>query len=251
MLRSPDGVPALAPPPTSVGPSSWMLPDPGDDPTGLVGFGADLAPETLVDAYRRGIFPWPHEGVTVPWFSPHPRAVLFADRLHVSRSLLRHLRRSAWETTVDHDFSSVVEACRVRPKAEGTWITDEMAVAYRRLNQLGWAHSLEVWDGSVLVGGIYGVRVGGCFTGESMFHRSTDGSKVALADLTRRWQAAGGDFVDVQMTTDHLSSMGAVEVARHRFLAMLAEVRDRPVAMRVDRLPVSRLVGAGADPGGA
>jgi len=116
-----------------------------------------------------------------------------------------------------------------------------MATAYRRLHDLGWAHSLEVWEGSRLVGGIYGVRVGGCFTGESMFHRSTDGSKAALVDLTRRWQAAGGAIVDVQMSTEHLSRMGAVEVARHRFLAMLAEVRDRPVSMRVDRLPVSRL----------
>jgi len=223
-----------------------LLPDPGDDPTGLVGVGADLAPETLVDAYRRGIFPWPHEGGAVPWFSPDPRAVIFADRLHVSRSLVRHLRRSAWETTVDEDFSAVVEGCRFRPDADGTWITDEMAAAYGRLHDLGWAHSLEVWEGSVLVGGIYGVRVGGCFTGESMFHRSTDASKVALADLTRRWEAAGGDFVDVQMATEHLSSMGAVEVARHRFLAVLVEVRDRPVAVRVDRLPVSRLVDAGA-----
>jgi len=226
-----------------------MLPDPGDDPTGLVGFGADLAPETLVDAYRRGIFPWPHEGVAVPWFSPDPRAVLFPDRLHTSRSLARHLRRSGWETTIDGDFSSVVAGCRVRPGEEGTWITDDMAGAYRRLHDLGWAHSLEVWEGTLLVGGIYGVRVGGCFTGESMFHRSTDGSKVALADLTYRWQEAGGDFVDVQMTTEHLSRMGSVEVARHRFLAMLAEVRDRPVAMRVDRLPVSRLVDPGDGPG--
>jgi len=162
----------------------------------------------------------------------------------MSRSLARHLRHSEWETTVDREFSAVVEGCRVRP-GEGTWITDEMAAAYARLQGLGWAHSLEVWDGSRLVGGIYGVRVGGCFTGESMFHRSTDASKVALVDLARRWHAAGGAFVDVQLATDHLSRMGAVEVPRTRFLAMLAEVHDRPVAMRVDRLPVSRL----AEPG--
>ncbi|MDQ6799133.1 MAG: leucyl/phenylalanyl-tRNA--protein transferase, partial [Actinomycetota bacterium] len=178
---------------------------------------------------------------TVPWFSPDPRALLFADTLHVSHSLRRRLRRSQWHTTVDHDFASVVEGCRVRPDAEGTWITDEMAAAYGRLHELGWAHSLEVWEGPLLVGGIYGVRVGGCFTGESMFHRSTDGSKAALVDLTRRWEDAGGDFVDVQMSTDHLSTMGAVEVARPRFVAMLAEVRDRSVSMCVDRLAVSRL----------
>ncbi len=230
-----------------MGPSPWLLPDPGGDPTGLVGFGADLAPETLVDAYRRGIFPWPHEGVTVPWFSPDPRAVLFADNLHVSRSLVGHLRRSEWETTIDREFSAVVEGCRVRP-GEGTWITDEMAAGYTHLQRLGWAHSLEVWEGSQLLGGIYGVRVGGCFTGESMFHRRTDASKVALVDLARRWHAAGGAFVDVQLATDHLSRMGAVEVPRARFLALLADVRDHPVAMRVDRLPVSRLAEPDDDP---
>ncbi len=244
MLRSSDVVPAWARPAQPVGPSPWLLPDPGDDPTGLVGFGADMAPETLVDAYRRGIFPWPHEGVTVPWFSPDPRAVILADSVHVSRSLAHRLRHSEWETTVDREFSSVVEGCRVRP-GEGTWITDEMAAAYGRLQRLGWAHSLEVWEGSRLVGGMYGVRVGGCFTGESMFHRASDGSKVALVDLARRWHAAGGAFVDVQLATDHLFRMGALEVVRARFLAMLAEVRDHPVAMRVDRLPVSRLVEPG------
>jgi len=226
-----------------VGPSPWVLPDPGDDPTGLVGFGADLAPETLVDAYRRGIFPWPHEGAVVPWFSPDPRAVIFSDGPHVSRSLARHLRRSEWETTVDADFRSVVDGCREH-RGDGTWITDEMVVAYGRLHRLGWAHSLEVWEGSELVGGIYGVRVGACFTGESMFHSRTDASKVALVDLARRWQAAGGELVDVQLPTEHLSHMGAVEVDRPRFLAMLAGVCDRPVCMRTDRRPVRRL----ADP---
>jgi len=219
-----------------------LLPDPGGDESGLVGFGADLAPETLVDAYRRGIFPWPHEGVAVPWFCPDPRAVIAAGGPHVSRSLARRIRTCSWETTVDGDFSSVVGACRVRP-GEGTWITDDMVSAYRRLHDLGWAHSLEVWDGTQLVGGIYGVRVGGCFTGESMFHRRTDASKIALVDLTRRWLAAGGAFVDVQLPTDHLSRMGAVEVPRRRFLAALGDVRDRLVCMRVDRLPVDRLAG--------
>lgn len=222
-------------------PSSWVLPDPGDDPSGLVGFGADLAPETLVDAYRRGIFPWPHEGVTVPWFSPDPRAVIASGRVHVSRSLARSLRRSGWETTVDADFAAVVAGCRVRPD-DGTWITDEMAAAYVRLHRLGWAHSLEVWDGTELVGGIYGVRVGAGFTGESMFHARTDASKVALVDLATRWQEAGGAFIDVQLPTEHLARMGAVELSRRRFIPWLAEVRERTVAMRLDRLPVERLV---------
>ena len=237
----PDGDFPVAPPPRKVGPSAWLLPDPVEDDSDLVGLGADLAPETLVDAYRRGVFPWPHERVALPWFSPDPRAVISAGGVHVSRSLRRRLRRSGWETTVDTDFAGVVAACAARPRREGTWITREMALAYGRLHELGWAHSLEVWEGDELVGGIYGVRVGACFTGESMFHRRTDASKAALVDLVARWTEAGGAFVDVQLPTEHLRAMGAVEVPRFRFLALLAEARDRTVGMRLDRLPVSRV----------
>jgi leucyl/phenylalanyl-tRNA--protein transferase len=241
----------VAAPPHPVPPSNWLLPDPGPGPgpdadadadaTDLVGFGADLAPGTLVDAYRRGIFPWPHERTPLPWFSPDPRAVILPGGTHVSRSLRAHLRRSGWETTVDAAFDAVVAGCRHRPRSEGTWITRQMARAYGRLHKLGWAHSLEVWDGGELVGGIYGVRVGACFTGESMFHLRADASKVALVDLEARWAAAGGAFFDVQLPTDHLASMGAVEVSRAEFLAMLAEARDRLVSVCTDRLPVDRL----------
>jgi leucyl/phenylalanyl-tRNA---protein transferase len=235
--------PPLARPPRPVGPSEWLLPEPGSDGSDLVGFGADLRPETLVDAYRRGIFPWPQERVTLPWFSPHPRAVILPEGgVHVSRSLRRRLRSSPWETTVDADFAAVVSGCAdARRSDEGTWITDEMAEAYECLHRLGWAHSVEVWEGDELVGGIYGVRVGACFTGESMFHRRTDASKVALVDLWRRWQEAGGAVFDVQLPTEHLARMGAVEISRDRFLALLASVRDRIVRVRVDRLPVTRL----------
>ena len=230
-----------------MGPSAWLLRDPAGCESDLVGFGADLAPETLVDAYRKGIFPWPHDRVELPWFSPDPRSLIPDAIPHVSRSLRKRIRTSGWETTVDADFEQVVAACAVRPRREGTWITRPMAAAYRRLHELGWAHSLEVWDGTVLVGGIYGVRVGGCFTGESMFHRRTDASKVALVDLAARWREAGGAFVDVQLATEHLTAMGAVDVPRDRFLELLAEVRDHTVAVRVDRLPVRRL--AGPQPG--
>ncbi len=246
MLRLPDGDGRRAPLPRPLPPSSWVLPDPGEDPSGLVGFGADLAAETLVDAYRRGTFPWPHEGVAVPWFSPNPRAVIVSGQVHVSRSLAARMRRSGWETTVDADFASVVAGCRIRPH-DGTWITDEMVAAYTRLHRRGWAHSLEVWDGRDLIGGIYGVRVGACFTGESMFHRRTDASKVALVDLAARWQEAGGAFVDGQLPTEHLMRMGAAEVDRARFLAWLAEVRERPVSVLIDRLPVSRLAERAGD----
>lgn len=236
-----------AAPPQRVPPSSWVLPDPRQaDADGVVGIGADLSPSTLVDAYRRGVFPWPHSGVPLPWFSPDPRGVLrFAD-LHVSRSLRRRLRTCGWTTTVDRAFVEVVQGCARGRGEPGTWITPEMRRAYTRLHELGWAHSLEVWDSSGgLVGGIYGVQVGGVFTGESMFHDEDDASKVALVDLCARFHAAGGRFVDVQLTTDHLRSMGADDVARDEFLDVLADVRDHDVRLRLARRPVDRLSAVG------
>ena len=234
-------------PPEVVGRTPWRIPDPSSadpDAGGVVGFGADLKPSTLVDAYRRGIFPWPHPGVAVPWFSPDPRAVLPLDGLRVSRSLRQRLRRCGWATTVDAAFEAVVDACAHRPGGEGTWIGRDMRQAYVRLWRLRWAHSVEVWDGEELVGGLYGVAVGGCFTGESMFHRATDASKVALVDLVARWAEAGGAFIDVQLPTPHLASLGAVEMARGEYLQMLEAVRDQHVPIVLDRLPVSRLVPA-------
>ena len=204
-------------------------------------FRADLKPSTLADAYRRGIFPWPHPGVALPWFSPDPRAVIPLDGLHVSRSLRQRLRRCGWWTTVDTAFDEVIAACGRRPSGEGTWIGRDMEQAYGRLWRLGWVHSVEVWDGDELVGGLYGVAVGGCFTGESMFHRRTDASKIALVDLVDRWREAGGAFIDVQLPTEHLTSMGAVETPRDEYLARLDAVRDHHVPIVLDRLPVSRL----------
>jgi leucyl/phenylalanyl-tRNA--protein transferase len=233
-----------APPPRRVGRSRWALPDPrtAEEGSGLVAFGADLGVETLVDAYRRGIFPWPHEDVLLPWFSPDPRGVLDVGQgALVSKSLRQRLRRCGWTTTIDAAFYVVVAACADRPVADGTWITPDMRVAYGRLHRLGWAHSLEVWDGPRLVGGLYGVRVGGCFTGESMFHREPDASKAAFVDLVDRWREAGGAVVDVQIPTDHLVSMGVVGMARAEFLDWLGRVRDDPVGVARDRRPVSRL----------
>ena len=254
------------------GPSRWQFPDPataGED--GLVGIGADLEPATLVDAYRRGIFPWPHPGAPLPWFSPDPRGVIPLDGLVVSRSLRARLRRSGWETTVDRAFAAVLAGCADRPGTVrggpgrrgpgnpegvprsieiqgappegggGTWITPPMRAAYQRLHELGHAHSLEVWDGAELVGGLYGVGVGGVFTGESMFHLASDASKVALVDLVARLAEAGGCLIDVQMVTPHLASLGARDLPRAEFLARLATVRDHPVRLSTDRLPVARL----------
>jgi leucyl/phenylalanyl-tRNA--protein transferase len=227
------------------GPSRWRFPDPataGED--GLVGIGADLEPATLVDAYRRGIFPWPHPGAPLPWFSPDPRGVIPLDGVHRARSLRARLRRSGWETTVDRAFAAVLAGCSDRPgpvREGGTWITGPMRAAYQRLHDLGHAHSLEVWAGGELVGGLYGVAVGGVFTGESMFHLATDASKVALVDLADRLAGAGGRLIDVQMVTPHLASLGARDLPRAEFLALLAEVRDQPVHLPTERLPVARL----------
>ena len=142
---------------------------------------------------------------------------------------------------MDTRFEEVVAACARRPGGEGTWIGRDMQQSYVRLWRMGWAHSVEVWDGEELVGGLYGVAVGGCFTGESMFHRATDASKVALADLVARWREAGGAFVDVQLPTEHLTRLGAVEIPRVEYLSRLEAVGDVHVPVILDRLPVSRL----------
>ncbi|MGH3441484.1 MAG: leucyl/phenylalanyl-tRNA--protein transferase [Nitriliruptorales bacterium] len=220
----------------------WSFPDPdAADEDGVVGIGADLEPATLVAAYRRGIFPWPHPGLPLPWFSPDPRAILTADSLHVSRSLRRTMARSGWTTTADRAFGDVVAGCADRPAGEGTWITADMRAAYGRLHRLGWAHSVEVWRGDDLVGGIYGVQVGGCFTGESMFHRVADASKVALVALLDRFAEAGGSFLDVQLPTPHLVGTGARELPRRQFLDHLADVRDDPVRLSLEERAVARL----------
>jgi leucyl/phenylalanyl-tRNA---protein transferase len=201
-----------------------------------------------VDAYRRGIFPWPHDTIAaVPWFCPPRRGVLPLDGIRVSRSLARTLRRCGFESTLDEAFAAVVEGCREpRPGESGTWINDDLAGAYALLHRLGHAHSVEVWDGERLVGGIYGVLVGGVFCGESMFHRATDASKVALVDLAARLIEAHAGLFEVQHATPHLRSLGAIEIPREVYLGLLRELRDDPVRLLRDRLPVSRLLEPGA-----
>lgn len=231
--------------PVPVPPSRWRLDPREADEDGVVGAGADLAPSTLVDAYRHGVFPWPHDGLPLLWFSPDPRAVIAPGRIHVSRSLRRRLRTCGWTTTMDRDLPGVMAACADR---DGTWITPAMRRAYGRLGELGWARSLEVWEGDRLVGGVYGVQVGAVLTGESMFHRRTDASKVALVDLCARFGAAGGALLDVQLPTPHLASLGAVTVPREEFLGALAVLRDQAVRPEAGRRPVARLADAVADP---
>jgi leucyl/phenylalanyl-tRNA--protein transferase len=225
-------------PPEPVAPGRWHLDPRSADEDGVVGAGADLEAPTLVSAYRLGVFPWPHEGLPLLWFSPDPRAVLDPAAVHVSRSLGRRMRSCGWTTTMDRAFPDVMAACADR---SDTWITPAMRTAYGSLRELGWARSLEVWEGDRLVGGLYGVQIGGMMTGESMFHVRTDASKVALVDLCARLVEAGGGLLDVQLPTAHLRSLGAVTVPREEFLGALAALGTRSVLPVAAELPVRRL----------
>jgi leucyl/phenylalanyl-tRNA--protein transferase len=237
-------------------------------PRELVAVGGVLDVPTLVAAYRVGVFPWPAsgrharsldrharalaragevrllpggepKGPLVPWCSPHPRAVVLPDRLRVSRSLRQRLRRSGWTATLDVAFAEVLAGCADRP--DDTWITPAMRAGYLALHEARVAHSVEVWDGDRLVGGLYGVLTGRVFSGESMFHRESDASKVAVVDLCRRLLEAGVPLLDTQQETEHLAAMGQVLVSRDDYLQAVAALRDEPVVLPAGREPVSRL----------
>jgi len=193
-----------------------------------VGHGADLEPGTILAAYRQGLFPMPlRRPYSLNWWSPDPRGVIPLDGLRVSRSLRRSCDR--YEVTVDGAFDAVIDAC-ADPKRPHGWIDDKIRDAYRTLHGLGWAHSVEAWDSEGdLVGGLYGVAIGGLFAGESMFHRATDASKVALVGLVDRLRDGGATLLDVQWTTDHLISMGAVDIPRTLYLDLLATAIELPL----------------------
>jgi leucyl/phenylalanyl-tRNA--protein transferase len=195
------------------------------DEQGLVAIGGDLSPETLLDAYRSGVFPWYDENTPICWWSPDPRAIIPLDGLHISRRLARTIRGGRFTVTYDHDFAGVILGCAHRP-GEGTWLVPEMIGAYRELHRLGHAHSVEVWHNDELAGGTYGVAIGGFFAGESMFHRVTDASKVALAALVDHLSGRGFRLFDVQFLTPHTSRMGAVEIPRSEYLNRLRAVID-------------------------
>ncbi|HYF44943.1 MAG TPA: leucyl/phenylalanyl-tRNA--protein transferase [Acidimicrobiales bacterium] len=208
-------------------PTPWELPAPETaDDRGVVGIGADLEPGTLLAAYRSGLFPMPVDGGVVAWWSPDPRGILPLARLKVTRSLRQSAGR--FQVSVDRAFPTVIEACADPDRPHG-WISRPVIEAYVRLHELGWAHSVEVWDGDDLVGGLYGVAVGGLFAGESMFHRARDASKVALLHLVRLLDDARPRLLDVQWTTPHLVSLGAVDVPRPTYLALLGEALEAPL----------------------
>ena len=188
-------------------------------PNGLLAAGADLSPARLLDAYRRGIFPWYSDGEPILWWSPDPRMVLFTDELKLSRSLAKSVRNKGFEMRFDTAFGAVVQACaEPRDGQAGTWITDAVRAAYLRLHRLGHAHSVETWRDGILIGGLYGVSIGRMFFGESMFARATDASKVALVALVQELRGRGGSMIDCQMDTRHLASLGARPIRRAEFL---------------------------------
>jgi leucyl/phenylalanyl-tRNA--protein transferase len=204
------------------------------EPNGLLAVGGDLTPERLAGAYRRGIFPWFGVGDPILWWSPDPRTVLVPERLHISRSLRKRLRRRDLGVTMDRDFGAVIRACAApREPDGGTWIVPEMLAAYERLYRLGLAHSVEIWagdpaEGGRLAGGLYGVAIGRVFFAESMFSRSTDASKVALVHLCRQLHAWGFGLIDCQMHTPHLASLGAQSVPRRIFVGWLDRLCPTP-----------------------
>lgn len=209
-----------------------------DEPNGLLAAGGDLSPRRIVDAYRQGIFPWYSDGQPILWWSPDPRMVLFVDDLRVSRSLRRRVRSGAFDVRIDTAFRQVVESCASTPRdgQGGTWITGEMIDAYERMHGLGYGHSVESWRDGRLVGGLYGLALGGVFFGESMFAHETDASKVALVALVAHLQQVGAMLIDCQQETGHLASLGARPIPRARFAALLSELihsTDPPAGWRL------------------
>ncbi len=216
------------------------LTDALQQPNGLLAIGGDLSAQRLLEAYRLGIFPWFSPGEPILWWSPHPRMVMFPDQLHISRSLHKRLKKPDYEIRFNTDFRRVMQACATVPRdgQAGTWIVPEMVEAYCELHRLGYAHSVEVWQGQgmheTLIGGLYGVALGRAFFAESMFHLVTDASKIALVYLVRQLQVLGIGMMDCQMHTPHLASLGAREISRDEFslkLSQLIQMHITPVKL--------------------
>jgi leucyl/phenylalanyl-tRNA--protein transferase len=212
--------------PEPVGEARWTFPPSSAWPErDLIAIGGDLEPATLIAAYRAGLFPMIVEAPesVLAWWSPNPHAILPLDQLRVSKSLRRSVKR--YDVRIDSCFLEVIRRC-ADPSREKAWITEDFITAYTRLHQMGWVHSIEVFDrAGQLAGGLYGVRVNGLFAGESMFHAQRDASKVALVTLVQLMRETGMTLLDVQWQTEHLASLGAVEVSRREYLALLADAR--------------------------
>ena len=218
---------------TLLDPDSPVFPNPDQaatDPDGLLAVGGNLQPETLLSAYNQGIFPWYNQNDPIMWWSPSERCVIRPQHLHISRSLQKHIAKGQFTMTLDRDFPQVIRACANRENGDETWITSEMIEAYEHLHQLGHAHSLEVWEGDSLIGGIYGLAIGHVFCGESMFSRGTNGSKIALVYLCQHMIKKGFELLDCQLVNQHLLTMGAESIPRKSFLSILNNNRDHKVS---------------------
>jgi len=199
-----------------------------DDPNGLLAAGGDLSPERLLKAYQQGIFPWFDDEQPILWWSPDPRAVLFPNNIHVSKSLAKLIRKGGFRISFDEAFDEVVRACAApRRYSEGTWITDDMLGAYNTIHNMGYAHSLEVWQGDALVGGLYGISLGKLFFGESMFSRTDNASKIAFVALAKQLEQWQFPLIDCQIPNPHLSSLGVSEISRREFKNYLKEFTER------------------------
>jgi leucyl/phenylalanyl-tRNA--protein transferase len=200
------------------------------DPNGLLAIGGDLRPERLLTAYYNGIFPWFNAEDPILWWSPDPRAVFVLGQVHISASLRKYLKKQAWRITINHAFTDVMAGCaQPRSKQSGTWISHEIQMAYRELHHNGHAHSIEVWQGERLIGGLYGLAIGQVFCGESMFHRQTNASKAAMAALQQHLLQMGFKLIDAQVMNPHLESLGAKPIKRLEFIHLLCQLRDNPV----------------------
>jgi len=194
------------------------------EPNGLLALGGDLSPARLLMAYQRGIFPWFSPGDPILWWSPDPRAILEPLQFHLSRSMKRFHAKSPYRVTLNYAFGQVIEGCAA-DRDEGTWITHDIINAYLRLHELGYAHSIEVWDNDTLVGGMYGVAQGTLFCGESMFSRAINASKTALLVFCQDFSLGGGQLMDCQVLNEHTASLGAVEITRRHYLDQLDKLR--------------------------
>ena len=201
------------------------------EPNGLLALGGDLSPARLLMAYQRGIFPWFSPGDPILWWSPDPRAVLFPEQFHISRSMRRFHNRSPYTVTLNHAFGKVIDAC-ASDRDEGTWITPDVLAAYVRLHELGHAHSIEVWHQDELVGGMYGVAQGALFCGESMFSRRENASKTALLVFCDYFIRQGGQLIDCQVLNSHTASLGATEIARRDYLNYLSLLKPLQLPSR-------------------
>jgi len=200
-----------------------------DEPNGLLAVGGDLSPQRLLAAYKNGIFPWFSDDQPILWWSPNPRSVMKLDDFKISKSLKKTLSKKTFHVTMDTAFNDVISECSsMRKDGFGTWITNDMLDAYKELHKQGYAHSVECWYDQQLVGGLYGLSIGHAFFGESMFTRKTDASKVAIAHLVQQLKQWQFDFIDAQVSSEHITSLGAKDISRRQFLSELQQTLKLP-----------------------